>query len=534
MLRLAWLAPCAVALAYLCVFLAQLPHNIWELGWNSDYASGFTVPATVARTGTGGHTVLGTYSLYAALWFGLLTAWLPLHRELWESAPTALFVLSALIIGWSVSRIASARTGLLAVLIVLIASPAALGIFMAAVAHNTVYPCIALLGAYLVWLARGVGRGRTATLLVPMLAAIVLGVGLASDILLLPTGILPFALTAVIACLRRDRHSRRVGLSALATVLVALPIAALVSATMSSLGYALNSPPNALDLAPLSVLPSQGHRLLNGLERLFNGHLASGAPGPRSIALGSVCEILMAAALLTLLLAGARAAISFIRSGWRTNLPKTPTETAAALHIIYWVSSAIAACGAFVLGTFVDANHEAFYVTVTFSVAAVIPLCVNSRGARWLSPVGLAIFFTASLLGLTSDSIVDLAPLAHYEAYVLKVARAYDATTGYAGYWDASSLTWSSGERVAARPVFACENPGGADLCVFSQETVPSWYAPSRRRTFLLVDAGEPYLRFLPIGLGRPLKAYSFGPMRMYVYSYDIASRLGPSTAPGL
>src|SRR5580698_6262107 len=65
----AWLIPWGIAAVYLIVFLAQLSHNLWLLGWNSDFASGFTVPTTVVGTGTGGHTVLGTYSLYVPLWF---------------------------------------------------------------------------------------------------------------------------------------------------------------------------------------------------------------------------------------------------------------------------------------------------------------------------------------------------------------------------------------------------------------------------------------------------------------------------------
>jgi hypothetical protein len=140
------LLPCGVAAVYLVIFVTRLPHIIWELGWSSDFASGFTVPEAVVRDGTGGHTVLGTSGLYVPLWFGLLTARLPLHRQLWELSPTLLFVGSALAIAWSLTRIAPRRAAALAVGIALVASPAALSVFMASVAHNTVYPCTALLG----------------------------------------------------------------------------------------------------------------------------------------------------------------------------------------------------------------------------------------------------------------------------------------------------------------------------------------------------------------------------------------------------
>jgi hypothetical protein len=215
---LPWLLPCGIAAAYLCLFLLQLPDHVRQLDWYADYASGFTVPETVSKTGTGGHTTLGPYSLYVPLWFGLATAKLPLHRYLWELGPTALFMLSAAAIGWSVAQIANRRAAVLAVLITTVASPRALAVFMAAVAHNTVYPCTALLGAYLVWLAKGDARSRAVTLFTAVLAALVLGTCLASDLLLVPTGLAPFCVVAVLALLRRERRSRRVGLSALATV----------------------------------------------------------------------------------------------------------------------------------------------------------------------------------------------------------------------------------------------------------------------------------------------------------------------------
>jgi hypothetical protein len=524
---LAWLIPCGLAAAYLIVFLAGLPHSIWEFNWNSDFASGFTVPESIARGGTGGHTVLGPYALYFPLWFGLLTAKLPLHRELWEIAPTLLSIAAALLLGWAVAQIATRRAAALAVLIVLIASPASLSILMAAVSHNTVYPCTALLGAYLVWLSKGDGRVRPRGIAALLLVAIVLGVCLASDLLLVPTGVLPFSLAALMACLRRDRHSRFVGLSALATVALALPIAKLTSAIMFSLGYRTNSLP--LKTAPLSFLSLHLQLLLEGLERLFNGYLVTGAHGALQADVGVACDIVMALALGTLLIAGVYSAVSFMRSGLHADSQSTPTQTARALHTIYWVGSAVAACSAYALSTFLDSAHEAFYLTVVFSVAAVVPLLIGSRSpARWLVPAGVSILFAANLAGLASHPILDVRSLAYYEADVARIARANHVTNGYAGYWDASSLTWSSDEQIRARPVFACPNPAGADLCVFSQETVPSWYTPRREHSFLLVEAAESFVSSLPPGLGRPLAAYQFGPIQMYIFPYNLASQLGP------
>src|ERR1700689_3115574 len=80
---LGYLVPFAIAAVYLVVFTVHLPHHLWVISWDSDFASGFTIPATLVRTGSGGHTVLTTTGAYLPLLVGLLTATLPLPRQLW-------------------------------------------------------------------------------------------------------------------------------------------------------------------------------------------------------------------------------------------------------------------------------------------------------------------------------------------------------------------------------------------------------------------------------------------------------------------
>ena len=105
--------------------------------------------------------MLGSAGQWVPLWFGLLTASLPLHRELWGVAPTLLFA-GVCAGGGLVGRAAGGppRGACSQCCSALVASPLALAFFMAAVAHNTVYPCTALLGAYLIWLTRIDGRRR--------------------------------------------------------------------------------------------------------------------------------------------------------------------------------------------------------------------------------------------------------------------------------------------------------------------------------------------------------------------------------------
>jgi hypothetical protein len=526
---LLWLIPLAIAAVYIVVFVTQIPHNVTAVTWDPDYASGFTIPETLVHSGTGGHTVIASSGQWVPLWFGLLTATLPLHRELWDLAPTLLFLATALIVGWSVAQVATRRAGILAVLIGVIASPLALTFFMAAVAHNSVYPCTALLGAYLIWLTRGAGRRRVVAFAVPPLLGIVVGTCLASDALLAPTAVVPLGFTALVAGVRRDRGSRLVALSALTTVVVAIAVAKVTAAIMRSLGFVTIATP--AKLVPLSQLQAQASTLFRGLRVLFNGYLSE-KPGTLHTPLAVASDIVMSAALLTLLVVGVAAGWRFIASGLRKSDSQTPVQLARSLHIVYWVVSAACACGAFWLAGETGGGtnpHESYYATVIFSVAAVVPLLLSSGApARWLIAAGTSVFFAASLVGLTGNYIDVGEAVARTKANVIEIAEANHVTVGYGGYAEAAPLTWNSHGRVTVRPLMECPNPGGPGICPFYIMRVPAWYVPQNRHSFLLIDREEAWVHTLPEGLGKPLAAYSFGPMSMYIYPYDIASRLGP------
>jgi hypothetical protein len=523
------LVPFAIAAAYLVVFLLQLRHNLVAFTWNSDVASAFTIPQTLIKTGTGGHTVLASTGSYIPLWFGLLTASLPLHRELWELAAPATFLMAALVIGWSVSQVATRRAAGLAVLLALMVSPLALAIFMSAAFHNTVYLGTALLGAYVVWMTRAQPQRRVITFVVPPLAGVLLGVCFASDLLLLVTGIVPFAFTAVLAGIQRNQRSRMLAISAFSSIVVAAPVAWITSEIMGSTGFVIVRPPT--ETAPLSALSQHSEYLFEGLKELFGGYLGSQrAPGTPQAILGIASNVIMAAALIALLIFGIRTVAKLIMSSWhRHGEEATPRELATAFHVVYWTGSAASTAAAFELSVKADGVHPQYYITLIFSVAAVIPLLLlrpASIGARMV-PIYASIFFAAGLVGLMS---IDPSggQQEQNEPEITRLAEANHATTGYAGYWYASDLTWNSRERVKVRPVELCENPTGANICPFYLNRVPSWYAPAQRRTFLLVNPTEEYLSGVPKGLGPPLVSYAIDETtRMYVYPYDIASRLG-------
>jgi hypothetical protein len=524
---LPWLIPFAIAAGYIVLFLVKFPHNVTALGWDPDVGSAFVIPETVARSGTDGATVMASAGQWVPLWFGLLTAQLPLHRELWDIAPTLGFVATALIVGWSVAQLASRRAAVLAVLIGVVSSPLALAFFMAPFSHNTVYPCTALLGAYLIWLARAQGRKRATSFLVPPILGVVIGTCMASDLLLAATAVIPLTVTALAAGLQRERRARLLTLSSLTTVVVSIPVAKLTSSIMKSAGFL--KLPSPVHVATLSELPARAELLFKGLKADFNGYLGSEAPGPFHAELGIASDIVMSAALLTLLVVGVVTTVRFVSSGVSRAQSRTTSELARPLHIIYWVASCATACGAFwVAGEGPTTTHESYYATAIFSVAAVLPLLLSARSpARWLVPAGASVLFIAAFVGLTEDYVNVSAVLARSAKNITRIAAENHVQAGYTNWGDASGLTWGTHERVIVRPVVECETNVGIALCPGFQAYVPSWYAPKQRHSFLLIDANEPEVRAPPANLGKPIAVYSFEAMRMYIYPYDIASRLG-------
>jgi hypothetical protein len=527
---LLWLIPLGLAAVYFVLFVAHLPRSIAEILWDSDYASGFTLTQTVAHTGDGGHTVISTTGAWVPLWFGLLTAHLPVHRQLWEITPTLLSLATALTIGWCVAQVGTRRAAIFAVVIVLVASPWTLSILMAPVAHNTVYPTTALLGAYLIWLTRDKTRRRFTTIAVPLLGALALGVAIASDALLIVTGVVPLVIVLVLARTQPSHRARVVASSGLVTVVGAVPVAILTSAIMKAQGYVTVSPQPPLAIGSLSSVPRHVRVLAEGLREMVNGYLGVSWPGKLHSEIGIACDLVLVSALLTLLYFGVRGSVRLIRRRCEDGDP----ELARLLHIGYWFSSAVVVCGAFLFTTApgtTTQKHEAYYLTLIFSVAAIVPLLMRPRSqARWLVPAGLTIFALGSIVGLENNYLKTMKPpIARYASRIVQLAEVNHATVGYAGYWDASSLTWSSQERILVRPLQQCANPTGAEICPFFLMRTPSWYEPKARRSFLLVDPSENFVVTLPRGLGNPIASYPLGRIMMYVYPYDIASRLGPA-----
>ncbi|HXW58711.1 MAG TPA: hypothetical protein VEJ23_04445, partial [Solirubrobacteraceae bacterium] len=70
---------------------------------------------------------------------------------------------------------------------------------------------------------------------------------------------------------------------------------------------------------------------------------------------------------------------------------------------------------------------------------------------------------------------------------------------------------------------------GGQSLCRFGIHNISNWYVPhAGERTFLISDPTQPVAAPPVPALGPPSAVYHIAELTMYVYPYDIASKIQP------
>ena len=106
-----------------------------------------------------------------------------------------------------------------------------------------------------------------------------------------------------------------------------------------------------------------------------------------------------------------------------------------------------------------------------------------------------------------------------------RIAARDHLTVGYAGYWDASPVTWATGFRTQVYPVSVCDQR--QHLCRFDLHFISSWYSPRPHTgSFLLTDPSLQNVWIRPPDLGRPAAVYRIGRLTMYTYPYDLAAKI--------
>ena len=156
-------------------------------------------------------------------------------------------------------------------------------------------------------------------------------------------------------------------------------------------------------------------------------------------------------------------------------------------------------------------------------------LALRSRRSRLVVTAAVCVFAVSAIYAV-ADRPFDPGrayPGPHAARALVRFADRERVSFGYAGYWEAASFTWQSKLKVNVYPVYECRRPAALTLCPFYFHRISTWYSPRpATRSFLIVDPAQPFVTGpADPAFGRPEKVYPAGPLKVYVYGYDIASR---------
>jgi hypothetical protein len=529
--RWTWWAALPFAVVYLVLLAHQLGAAITATNLDADAASGPVIGELFGAAPAHATVVLGEFGWYATLLFDLGTKWLPNHRQIWEAAPYAMALAAAALAAWSVWQVAGRWAAGLTTVVLVCASPATLRLELSTTQHAPAWFCLALLGALVVWLERRAADVRR-LLLVALVLVIgtIVGVNAKSDPLVIVGALVPFAIALMLA--RRGGDNRAL-VSGFATLTVAVVTWVITREAMHALSV---TPEPGLHTTKIVAGAKTIHNAklwVRSVAVLGNGAVSGGPLTPR-LALAAACAAVSIAAVVVL-----------PWLGWRQLRGRIVSRSDQARHAFFafWCSSAALLSLAFVFSDApVDIHADRYLVGLLYAAAAVVPAGVALAPAasvrawrRRIGPVivlaGTCVFALGATVsiarGISTEGTEFHTPVsAPVAAEIARVAAHEHLTVGYAGYWDAAPVTWSTKFRVQVYPVAVCDQ--NARLCRFDLHFISSWYEPRPGTgSFLLTDSrsNESVTKPTP-DLGHPTAVYRIGPITMYTYPYDLASRI--------
>jgi len=530
---------------YLLDLLIQFNQLIASTYLDADAASAPVIGELYGGSPAHREVVLGQMAWFSTLMFELATRWLPLHRQIWEVAPYAMALASVALIAWGLRRVAGCWAAVVGGVLVLCAAPHTLHLLFSLNDHSPTWFSLALLAGLLVMLESRAGElGRVTTVLAVLVVGAVVGANMASDTLLIGAGVVPLLLAAGGATtLRPGRESRRALPLTLAVVAVAAVCDALTRALMHHENVTTPAGITHTGLATGQVVASNFRLWWQSIAVLGNGDFFGKSLGFTSgLELTCAALSLLAVALVPRVawreLAGTLRARRHTDGEGRaepiTSWDEVSTlasgDQARVAWCIFWGSSAVLLSAGFIVSsTPVDINSDRYLVGVIYAAAALLPiLAAGSAGRRIAVTAGAGVFALTGLISLLQGQVtanIGNFPTDQVAGEVAQVARREHLTVGYAGYWDATPITWATHFRVKVYPVQAC--PGIPRLCRFGIHYISSWYVPRpNQRTFLISDPTQPVPASPVPELGAPSAVYRIAELTMYVYPYDIASRL--------
>jgi len=532
-----WWLPVALGGVYAVLILTHLRTIVDSIGLSSDS----DIDAVLAHMGmhapAGALLTTGDYPHYETMAFTLLTRSLPFYRDLWVLAPVFFGLVGFGAVIWSAWR-AFGRWPAAVVAAVLVCfggglvtlKTGGLATIFAMDAHANSLITAAVVGAGLVWVVPRIGALSDVRLVA---AAVVLGVlgglPLAGDTLYLAWGVAPLALVTLLAAWRgpQDGALRVIAFGAgtlLATGLTAVLFGSIMHAAgvrdfaWSYRGFTHLAGPRQLGV--------NLQTLLRALPSLTAGSFYGQRADSRT-------ELELASAVL--LFAALIGGVWSVRRRVANALPRPDgggeVVGARFVHTVFWVTVLAAGIAVFMIGTPNPVTTTGRYLLGPYvAVAALLPLMLE-RGPGWrLAVTAGASLFIFSAIYQWSSGLRQL-PAGFQPASTARELAAFakreHVSVGYGSYWNSLNYTWESGFKVAVFPIQRCKTDPD-ELCTFSEISISSWDRPHAgvARSMLVTDPTDIQVHTRAPQFGKPLTSAHIGDLIVYVYPYDIATRL--------
>jgi len=515
------LAPLLGIAAYAVVLAWHLRSYVQDTATSDSVGPMVIAQSLPARSGS--TVVMGNAAHYTWLWFDELTRHLPGYRVLWQAMPYALSLLGLLLLAWTVRRLAGPRAALITLAIGIATPPLVLVPLLSQAFHNTTFVNGIVLGWLLVFMATASDMRSRRVIAVAAVVALVTGLDVASDPLLLLAGVAPLVAAPLLLALRRRGQQPTVEVALLAggVAAAAVLVAVVAAVLMHVAGYRVEGLSTNL-AAPRQIGDNAsllGHLVLD----MGNGRLALhdlGDLGPLRL----LCGVLVLAAV-------AAAFWLLGRTLWTgrggVDDEHSPGDNATALFLTYWGLVLVFVAIAFLITTLpVDRNSMRYLVPVFYAVAATVPFAVRRNLAAGVAVAFVGITGAVLLAWATPD---DFNVQPQHADGLVAVLEAHDLHRGYAGYWQANLLTWESDGRVLSRAVQqgpACNAKLPGWFCPYPIFSISDWYAPQPgdQRTFLIREVGGSFVPDPPPSQPRPVEVFSYDRFAVYVYDHDVGA----------
>jgi hypothetical protein len=490
-LTLRWL-PALAGAAYVTTVLVLWHRLVTNNNWDSDVVAKLVI---AERLRGGGAVHISHYGDWTALWWMLATRWLPSHRDVWTASGYGWTLVGTVVLGWATWRAAGRWAGLTAGATMLLVGPFALRSFLSTAGAHLSTPVAAIVvGAVLLQLTRTPWWAAT------IVAGVFAGASAASDPLVWFAAVVPFALGAGLVW--KTTRRRDVAFHGGAFLVLTLVTAVVTNAIMAALDFHVRSA--SLGLASLRDLPHNVLQLGRMIALLGGANYAFPEGYPRE-PLRAVVALLAFAAVAAPLVAFA---------------------VRRCAYAAYWAASVVLLSLVFVATpNAVALGPKSVDYVLTFAPAAGVGIALLARAARAQLVAALCIALVAAVniasIANHRAEVTGVVALPPHAGEIVRMLERDHARYGYAGFWASLNLTWQSGMRVLVAPVNNC----GAALCPNNLFTIDSWYRPRGGRTFLLVDATIPDIK-APEFAKKAAETVRFGPLTLYVFDDDIASRI--------